>query len=124
MDAHWSAPSYTPNDVAELLTVWRVIDPKNLGPLHPPAFKTDLNIFTHIIKDGEIYLQRDALDAPSWDWQTGDVVLQIHQIAIPNDAAKGEYKVRVGIYDRTNSERLMIKVSGEDAAMVSQLVIR
>jgi len=124
LDARWSAPSYQPNDVAELLTVWHVTDSKNLGALHPPAFKTDLNIFTHVLKDGEVYLQRDALDAPSWDWQTGDTIIQIHQIAIPNDAMKDEYKVRIGIYDRVTGERLMIKDSGEDAVMVSPLVIR
>ena len=124
IDARWSSPSYNPNDVAELLTVWRVTDPKNLSALHPPAFKTDLNLFTHILKDGEVYLQRDALDAPSWDWQTGDVILQIHQIAIPSDAAKGEYKVRVGIYDRVTNQRLEIRDSGADAVAVTPLVIR
>ena len=124
IDARWSSPSYNPNDIAELLTVWRVTDPKNLSALHPPAFKTDLNLFTHILKDGEVYLQRDALDAPSWDWQTGDVILQIHQIAIPSDAAKGEYKVRVGVYDRVTNQRLEIRDSGADAVAVTPLVIR
>jgi hypothetical protein len=124
LSAHWSSPSYKPNDVAELITVWRVTDSKNLGALHPPAFKTDLNLFTHILKNGEVYLQRDALDAPSWDWQTGDTIIQVHQIAIPKDTVIGKYKVRVGIYDRVNGERLKIKDSGEDAVMVSSLVIR
>jgi len=125
MDAQWSAPSYKPSDVAELLTVWRVTDSKKLGALHPPAFKTYINLFTHVLNtNGEIFLQRDALDTPSWDWQTGDVILQIHQLAIPNDAARGEYKVRVGIYDRVTGERLMIKDSGEDTVSVSSLVIR
>ena len=123
-DARWSAPSYKPNDVAELITMWRVIDPKNLGAFHPPTFKTDLNLFTHVLKDGEVYLQRDALDAPSWDWQTGDTIIQVHQITIPKDTVIGEYKVRVGIYDRVNGERLKIKDSGEDAVTVSSLVIR
>jgi len=124
IDHKWLTDSYKPGDVAELLTVWRVTDPKNLGAIHPPAFKTDLNLFTHILKDGEVYLQRDALDAPSWDWQTGDVILQIHQIAIPSDAAKGEYKVRVGIYDRVTNQRLEIRDSGADAVAVTPLVIR
>ena len=104
--------------------MWRVIDPKNLGAFHPPTFKTDLNLFTHVLKDGEVYLQRDALDAPSWDWQTGDTIIQVHQITIPKDTVIGEYKVRVGIYDRVNGERLKIKDSGEDAVTVSSLVIR
>lgn len=124
IDSKWLAASYKPNDAAEILTVWRVTNPQNLGAMHPPAFKTDLNLFTHVLKGNEVYLQRDALDAPSWDWQTGDVILQIHQIAIPGDAAKGEYKVRVGVYDRITGERLMIKDSGEDAVIVSSLTIR
>ncbi|MBI5715918.1 MAG: glycosyltransferase family 39 protein [Chloroflexi bacterium] len=124
IDARWSAPSYKLNDVAELITVWRVTNSKNLGAIHPPAYKTDLNLFTHVLKEGEVYLQRDALDAPSWDWQTGDVILQIHQIAIPSNAAKGEYKVKVGIYDRVTNQRLEIRDSGENAAMAPPLVIQ
>ncbi|MBI3241052.1 MAG: glycosyltransferase family 39 protein [Chloroflexi bacterium] len=92
LDSHWSADSYHPGDMAEMTTVWRVTDPARLGPMHPPTFKTDLNLFTHTLNsDGTILLQRDSLEAPSWDWKTGDIILQIHQLAIPGNAPPGEY---------------------------------
>ncbi len=125
IDSHWSADSYKSGDVSELTTLWLVTDPTRLGPVHPPAFKTDLNLFTHILSpDGTIFLQRDSLDAPSWDWQTGDTVIQIHQFAIPADATPGEYATEVGLYDRLTGDRLRVIDSGADSAEAPALIIR
>lgn len=125
IDWSWSAPTYEAGDVAEFLTVWRVLNPVRLGSQHPPAFKTDLNLFTHVLRpDGAIFLQRDALDAPSWDWQTGDTVLQIHQLAIPPDASAGEYPTEVGLYDRVTGDRLSVLNPDTTSVMVAPLIIR
>lgn len=124
-DSRWSADSYHPGDLAELVTVWRVLDPSRLGRLHPPAFKTDLTLFTHVLNsDGSIFLQRDALDAPSWDWQTGDLIIQIHQFTIPADAAAGDSPTEVGLYDRITGDRLPVLNSDATSAFVSPLMIR
>ncbi len=124
-DSYWSADSYKPGDLAELTTVWRVADPARLGVAHPPALKTDLNLFTHILApDSSIFLQRDSLDAPSWDWQTGDTIIQIHPLAIPADAAPGQYPVEIGLYDRITGDRLLVLDSGADAAQAPPLMIR
>lgn len=120
----WSADLYRPGDVAEFTSIWRVLDPARLGPVHPPTFKTDLNLFTHVLNpDGSIFLQQDRLDAPSWDWQTGDTLIQIHQFAIPPDAAPGEYAVEVGLYDRITDGRLTTR-EGADHVVVSPLIIK
>jgi hypothetical protein len=125
INSHWSADSYRPGDVAELTTVWSVTNPARLGSLHPPAFKTDLNLFTHVLNpDGTIFLQRDSLDAPSWDWQADDTIIQIHQLAIPADAAPGEYATEVGLYDRITGDRLLVIDSGADSAQAPPLIIR
>jgi hypothetical protein len=126
LDSRWSADSYKPGDVVELTTIWWIADPARLGPVHPPAFKTDLNLFTHVLNpDGTIFLQRDSLDAPSWDWQhIGDTVIQIHQFAIPADAAPGEYVAEVGLYDRITGDRLLVMNSGADSARTPPLIIR
>jgi hypothetical protein len=121
---HWLAESYKPGDVAQLFTGWQVLDPATLGPAHPPAFKSELILFTHILNsDGSIYLQQDRLDAPSWQWQAGDTVLQIHQFAIPADATPGEYQVEVGFYDHITGERLLTQ-DGADHLIVAPLILR
>ncbi len=125
VDYYWSAPDYRPGDVAELITVWRVLDPARLGPVHPPAFVTDLNLFTHLLNpDGSIFLQRDALDAPSWDWQRGDTIIQVHQFALPPDAAPGQYPAEVGLYDRVTGDRLPVLDSAATSTLLTPLIIR
>jgi hypothetical protein len=62
----------------------------------------------------QIIGQRDALDAPSWDWQPGDIILQIHPIVIPPETPAGSYTTIVGIYDRASGDRLpVLNASGE-----------
>lgn len=125
LNARWSAASFHPGDVAELIATWLVRDPSRLGAVHPPSFTTELNLFTHVLNaDGTVYLQRDSLDAPSWDWQAGDVVIQVHPLAIPPDAADGQYAAEVGLYDRIAGERLPLRDSTATAAAVPPLVIR
>lgn len=113
--AEWLQPRVTPGETAELLTIWRVTDPARVGPIVPPAFTTDVALFTHVLRpDGEILTQQDALHAPSWDWQPGDVILQIHPLAVPAQAAAGAYPAVVGIYDRQSGARLpVLNTAGE-----------
>ncbi len=106
-----------PGEMAELLLIWRVTNPANVGPIVPPAFTTDVVIFTQILDDSGVpFSQRDALDAPSWGWQAGDLVAQIHQIAIPAETAPGSYQAIVGIYDRLSGDRL--PVLGDDGEVL------
>jgi len=106
--------SVNPGETAELLLVWRITNPANVGPIVPPAFTTDLVMFTQLLDaSGVPFAQRDALDAPSWAWQAGDLVAQIHPIAIPAETAPGSYQAIVGIYDRLSGGRLPVLVDGE-----------
>ncbi len=110
--AEWLNP-VAPGKTAELLLVWRVTDPERVGPIVPPAFTTDVVMFTQVLDAAGVpFAQRDALDAPSWDWQAGDVIAQIHPIPIPADTPPGSYQAIVGIYDRLSGDRLPV-LSGE-----------
>jgi hypothetical protein len=101
-----------------MMTLWQVLDPTKVGPLVPPSFETDVVFFTHVLKpDGTILIQADSLDAPSWDWQPGDIILQIHSIYIPPETAPGQYQTVVGIYDRQSGERPLILSPSTDAAV-------
>ena len=122
--ARWLAESVRSGETTDLLTVWRVLDPARAGPVVPPSFTTDAVIFTHVLDGaGGLLGQRDALDAPSWAWQTGDLMLQIHPVVVPESAVPGEYAAAVGIYDRTSGARLPV-AGGGDTAAVPSLIIR
>jgi hypothetical protein len=125
IDHRWSSAAYRPGDAVELITIWRVLDPAQLGAIHPPAFKSDLNLFTHVLNDdGTIFLQRDSLDAPAWDWQNGDMIMQVHQFAVPADTKVGDYTAEVGLYDRVTGERLTVIDSGATSVTIAPLIIR
>lgn len=126
--ANWQQATIAPGEMAQLLTMWRVIDPAKVGPIHPPADATDTVFFTHILNGDETILaQRDALDAPSWSWQKGDRILQVHEILIPPETTPGTYQAVVGIYDPQTNQRLLIlesnNPSGASTAPVPPLKV-
>lgn len=126
--AEWLKPVVS-GETAELLLVWRVTDPERVGPIVPPVFTTDVVMFTQLLDaSGVPFAQRDALEAPSWDWQVGDLVAQIHPVAIPAGTSPGSYQAIVGIYDRLSGDRLpVIGADGEemgDFTAVSPLEIQ
>jgi hypothetical protein len=103
----WLVKPATAGGTADLLTVWRVIDPALVGPVVPPAYTTDVVFFTHVLDENEnIVMQRDALDAPSWSWQAGDVVAQVHSFVV--EIQPGLYQTAVGVYDRASGARLPV----------------
>lgn len=114
--ARWQANPVRPGDVVELVTTWRVTDTDQLGPPVPPLDVTELVLFTHVLVDesGAILTQADRLDAPSWSWQTGDLLVQIHQMYLSPDTPPGSYETVVGIYDRESGNRLpLLDQAGE-----------
>jgi hypothetical protein len=103
----WLVEPVTAGGTADLLTVWRVIDPALVGPVVPPAYTTDIVFFTHVLDENKnIVMQRDALDAPSWSWQAGDVVAQVHGFVV--EIQPGLYQTAVGVYDRASGTRLPV----------------
>ena len=108
-EARWLTDSTQAGESAELMTLWEVLDPAKVGPRVPPAFETEVVLFTHVLNDqGEIITQQDRLEAPSWDWQPGDVFVQIHPLVVPAGTAKGQYETVVGIFDRGSGDRVPV----------------
>ncbi len=127
--SHWLQPMVGPGETAELLTIWEVTDAKKTGPLVPPINTTDLALFTQVLdKTGKVFTQKDSLDAPSWDWQTGDTILQIHQVVVPETTESGSYDTIVGIYDRYSKQRLPVfddkGIIIDDRAFVDSLQVK
>lgn len=129
IDAHWVAADVKPGETAELITVWEVLDPDKVGPIAPPIYTTDVVLFTQLLDEtGAVFSQRDALDAPSWDWRAGDILIQIHPLLIPGETPVGTYQAIVGIYDRLSGNRLpTLAASGDvidNVAHVAPLEIK
>ena len=107
--AAWLNNDILPNHTAELLTIWQIDDPTQIGPLGPPTFRTDVVMFAHLLgPDGSPIAQRDALEAPSWGWQPNDILIQIQPIVVPETAVAGTYRTIIGFYDRTSGERTAV----------------
>jgi hypothetical protein len=111
--ARWLQRSVAPGETAELLTIWRVVDPARVGPAVPPALQTEVVLFTHLLdQEGRLLAQHDSLEAPAWDWRAGDIVLQVHPVAVPPETRVGLYDAAVGVYDRQSGARLPVRGAG------------
>ena len=109
VDAYWTNPTVQPGETTNMVTIWRVLDPAQIGPSHPPSDTPDTVFFTQILTpDGNVLAQRDALDAPSWSWQTGDIIIQVHPLTIPAESQANSYRTIIGIYDRPTLERVPV----------------
>ena len=84
-----------PGDELVLVTYWRV--------LSSPSSDVDTVLFTHLLAPGgdpPVIAQQDRLDAPAWNWHSGEVFAQVHRLAVGNDVAAGLYPLEVGAYTR------------------------
>jgi hypothetical protein len=106
-------PQVAPGGTVELITLWRVTDPRPLRPRNLSNAEEDLVLFTHALDGaGTIVGQEDRLDAPAWDWQVGDTVAQIHRFALSPDLPAGPVALEVGVYRRADLARLPVLVDG------------
>ncbi len=89
----------TPGAAVDVLTAWEIDAPA----------PEELVLFVHILNaKGAIVTQTDRLDAPSWQWQSGDRFAQIHRLTLPNDLPPGDYGISVGFYTRAGAQRLPV----------------
>jgi hypothetical protein len=95
-------PAVGPGDEVRLATLWRVSRPLDEAVL-----------FTQVVgRDGLPLAQSDRLDVPSHYWAPGDVFIQLHRFALPNEVSAGEYPILIGAYTRPDLERLPVMVNG------------
>ncbi|HOT90598.1 MAG TPA: hypothetical protein PLJ78_06085 [Anaerolineae bacterium] len=99
-----------PGETLNLLTAWEV------EKAHP----AELVLFTHLLNaEGATVTQVDRLDAPSWQWQTGDRLAQVHALNLPPDMSPGRYYLVVGLYTRAGLQRLPIN----ETASITRVLI-
>ncbi len=92
-----SASEARPGETVSLVTAWRLLRPL-----------PDASLFTHLDGPTGFLAQADALGAPGELWRAGDVLLQLHEIVVPEDAPAGTYPLAVGVYTAPDGPRLPV----------------
>ena len=125
LDGYWRGESVPAGGVGEFVTVWLVTDPTQVGPVVWPIETTDIVLFTQVLTaEGSVLTQEDRLDAPSWSWGVGDVVVQVHQLFVPGETAVGDYETIVGVYDRESGTRLTVQTTQESFFVTKNLIVK
>jgi hypothetical protein len=88
--------AYSGETALLLWTQWQV----NEVPNRP------LSLMAHLVgADGVPIAVADGLGVPIEQWKLGDVIVQRHHFAIPEDAPPGEYALQIGAYWLDTLER-------------------
>ncbi len=83
---------------------------------------TSYHLFVHLLDEssGELVAQADGQPVnwlrPTTTWQIGETIVDRRALWLPTDLAAGAYQARVGWYDPSTGQRLML-VNGDDALM-------
>ena len=90
-----------PGDRVSLVLYWQVTEPVT----------DDLSVFVHMLNPaGELVWQEDGAAAhgtrPTWSWAPGEVIVDPHTLALPEDLPEGDYLLMAGLYDWRTGERL------------------
>ncbi len=98
----WDFPAtVAPGQAVTLSVVWRA----GAGELPPHT------VFAHLISDaGELIAQSDGVPRgglyPVESWSAGEIVPDLHVLAVRADAPPGPYRIKIGMYDSSTRERL------------------
>ncbi len=95
-----------PGDRVDLTLFWEALAPLD----------QDYTVFAHLLGDfnpatqGPVWAGHDSQPVgghyPTTSWKPGETVLDVHQLAIPEDAPPGVYQLEVGLYLLATMSRL------------------
>lgn len=107
----------SPNERLTMRLVWITTQP----------LSTDYTMFLHLIgPDGQIVAQRDQPPEngfyPTSGWAVDDLVEEQYVLQLPNNLAKGNYKLLVGLYNPKDGQRLQL-MDGSDALDLTQWIV-
>lgn len=87
----------TPGAEVEVLTFWQVEEVPD----------QEVVFFTHALdSSGELIAQQDLSGAPAWNWQPGDLILQVHRFTLPDETPPGPLLLTVGAYTLPDMQRM------------------
>jgi hypothetical protein len=92
----------SPGDAVTVLTFWRVVQP---GPATAITF-------LHLLStEGVVVAGYDGFGAPPNLWVGGDLVVQVHHLALPGDLRAGAYPIELGWYERDTGVRWNVQTT-------------
>jgi 4-amino-4-deoxy-L-arabinose transferase-like glycosyltransferase len=101
---------WTDAETVTAVTYWRV----------EAGLPWDLAIFMHLLgAENELLAQDDALDAVPDFLQPGDVFLQLHRLSLPESPPTGPYRLAVGLYTRSDGQRMLLVYQASDYWMLA-----
>jgi hypothetical protein len=110
-------PVVAPGATVKVVSLWQVTDLKPLRSHDAAHLPDELVLFVHALDaNSAVVGQEDRLDAPSWDWQPGDIIAQIHRFALPAELVPGTLALELGVYRRADLQRLPVRVDGSSVA--------
>lgn len=75
---------------------------------------SDTTIFVHLLDEsGALIAQYDGLDAAATTMREGDVILQRHSLALPDNLPAGAYTLNLGLYRRGDGRRFISTGRGD-----------
>jgi hypothetical protein len=104
------------SDTLTLVSYWRAGD----------QITKPLQLFAHAIgPGGTIVAQEDRLDAPTFGWRAGDLIVQINHLPLA-DVTSQLLWLEVGLYNSASGERVPVLVNGSpvDSRLLLQTVQR
>lgn len=104
-----STTSLAPGDELAISLYWQALD----------GMDRDYTVFVQMLgPDGKLIAQSDAYPLggrfPTSRWVTGELVRDVHRLALPRDVGPGWNRVIVGMYRLDTLARLMARVEGRD----------
>ncbi len=92
-----------PGAPLEVSLTWRAINESDKS----------YTVYVHLLRpDGSLAAQNDSIPAqgtrPTSDWAPGDLVVDIHRLALPADLTPGRYTLAAGMYTPADGKRLEI----------------
>jgi len=116
------AETYSPGEEIPLSVAWQALAPLDGA----------YTVFVHVVAaDGSNLTQIDrppAIDGepyPTNSWLPGEIIIDTYRLAIPANAPRGTYRVRLGLYLPDTGTRLAIPGTADDAIFLpTEITVR
>ena len=103
-----------PGALLDVVTFWQVLE----TPSRP------LSLMLHLVaQDRAAVGVGDGLGVPIDQWQSGDIILQRHQIEVPEETPPGAYWLQAGVYWLDTLERWTVEGESKDSILLGPLEI-
>ncbi len=105
----WLTTDTTPGSELKAISYWQINEP-------PP---TPLRMFAHLLNsNNDIITQHDGLAAQTEYWHTGDVLIQIHRLILPEPVSDDLNWLAIGWYQPDGGARILLDDTSADHFLI------